>query len=146
MRSIASLFVLCALLLGLAPRARADAPLAAQDWMASGRHKKRIGAVLMATGGVIAVVGTGLMIGGSWNGDHHCHGQAYYWYDGGCADDALTIAGATTTALGIGTIIPGIFVYVEGGSEIDAGRRLMQQCGVVCWPGAAPPPPPLPPR
>jgi len=134
------------MLLIAAPRARAQEAASPADWLASGHHKKRIGIALMATGGAIAVVGTGLMIGGAWqHDDHACHGYDGYYdrygygygygYGGYCGNRALTIAGATTTALGIGTIIPGIFVYANGGAEIDEGRRLARQCGAFCWEG-----------
>lgn len=128
------------MLLIAAPGARAQEAPSAADWLASGHHKKRIGIALMATGGALAVVGTGLMIGGAWDHDDHaCHGYDGYYYDrygyGYCGNTALTVAGATTTALGIGTIIPGIFVYANGGAEIDEGRRLARQCGAFCWEG-----------
>lgn len=130
------------MLLIATPRARAEEAPSAADWLASGHHKKRIGLALMATGAAFAIAGTGLMIGGAWDHDDHaCHGYDGYSYDhygygyGYCGNRALTIAGATTTALGIGTIIPGIFVYVDGGREIDEGRRLARQCGAFCWQG-----------
>jgi hypothetical protein len=142
MKTSAPVLGACLMLLMAAPRARAEEAPSAADWLASGHHKKRIGIALMATGGAIAVVGTGLMIGGAWqHDDHFCHGYGGYYdrygagYDDHCGNRALTVAGATTTALGIGTIIPGIFVYANGGAEIDEGRRLARQCGAFCWEG-----------
>ncbi len=140
MRTSACAFIACLMLLAAAPPARAEEAPSPSDWLASGHHKKRIGLALMATGGAIAVVGTGLMIGGSWDHDGRgCWGghDGYYYdhYYGYCGNRALTVAGATTTALGIGTIIPGIFVYVDGGREIEEGRRLLRQCGATCWQG-----------
>lgn len=128
-------FAACLMLL-VVPHARAQEPASPSDWLVSGHHKKRIGLALMTTGGAIAVVGTGLMIGGSWDRDGHGCPAGYYYsdhYDGWCGDRALTVAGATTTALGIGAIIPGIFVYVDGGREIDEGRRQLRECGAFCW-------------
>ena len=139
MKTRACAFAACLMLLASSPRARAEEAASPSDWLASGHHKKRIGLALMATGGAIAIVGTGLMIGGSWDRDGRgCYGahDGHYYSDhyyGWCGDRALTVAGATTTALGIGTIIPGIFVYVDGGREIDEGRRLLRQCGAFCW-------------
>ena len=130
----------CLLLLSAAPHARAQALPSPEAWMASGHHKKRVGAALMITGGALVLAGTGLLVAGSWHGspcwggyDHGYHSYDY-GYGYGCGEDALTLAGATTTALGVGTIIPGIFVYADGGGDIDEGRRLAR-CRNFCWQG-----------
>jgi hypothetical protein len=130
------------------PRAWVPGPSAAQiDALeASGRRKKRVGAILMGTGGAIAVAGTALIIAGWWDDDGNCHrhyrgyydgyySDGYYsnsYYYGHCGDTALTIAGATTTLLGIGTIVPGIVLYINGGGDVDEARRL-RRCVGVCW-------------
>jgi hypothetical protein len=114
---------------------------------ASGRHKKRVGAILMGTGGAIALAGTALMIAGWWDDNGNCyrHYHGYkdgYYYDGyhsnsydygHCGNTALTIAGATTTLLGIGALVPGIVVYISGTGDVGDARRLRRQCAGVCW-------------
>lgn len=97
---------------------------------ADGHHKKRIGAILMGTGGGLALIGTGLMIAGAWHDDGHCHDYyyGYYYYDDHCGDTALTVAGATTTVIGLGALVPGIFIFVDGGQEVDAARRARARC------------------
>jgi hypothetical protein len=108
---------------------------------AAGRRKKRVGAILMGVGGSLALAGTGLMIAGVWHADEHCldrnhyhHGYYYDEYYGDCGDSALTIAGATTAALGIGALAPGIFIYVSGGSDVGEARRLRQRAFWCCRP------------
>jgi hypothetical protein len=108
---------------------------------AAGHHQKRIGAILMASGGGLALVGTGLMIAGAWSGDSHCYYNGsfgyYYGYYGGyydaCVNTALTVAGATTTLVGLGALIPGIVEYVNGGHDVDDARAMRQRCGSWCW-------------
>jgi hypothetical protein len=123
------------------PPPSSPTPLEIDAVEASGRHKKRIGAVLMATGGTLMLVGTGLIIGGTW--ENHCfanrgtayyNGRAYYYgHDGDCADSALTLAGATTTVLGVGALVPGIIEHVSGANDIDFARRVRRACSGVCW-------------
>lgn len=94
----------------------------------AGRRHKRVGAILLGTGGGIALVGVGLAIGGAWD-EHECgwyddYDYRYYHHHHGCGASALSIAGATTTLLGIGVIIPGIVEYVSGGGEVARARHL----------------------
>jgi hypothetical protein len=86
----------------------------------SGLHKKRVGAILIGAGSTIGAVGTGLTIAGWAEGDR-CDGRDDH---DRCHNSALVIAGATTTAVGLGAVIPGIVVYVRGGSELDRARNL----------------------
>jgi hypothetical protein len=122
----------------------AAAPTAAQvDALeAGGRHKKRIGAIVMAVGGAVVLGGMGLVIAGAWDRHDRCYGHYHdYGYDGryyssyygDCGNTALSIAGATTTVLGIGTLVPGIFIYVSGGADVEDARRLRQRCAGWCW-------------
>lgn len=113
---------------------------------AAGRRKKHIGVALMATGGALGLVGTGLAIAGAWHGnDRQCYGGYYYGssyagsyhyhsysYYSGCTDHALTTAGATTALIGVGALVPGIIEQV-GGSKLVERARLMRQCGGLCW-------------
>lgn len=91
----------------------------------AGRRRKRAGAILLGTGGAIAIVGTGLLIGGAWDDQGSCdwhtdhHHQHHH-----CGDSALSIAGATTTLVGLGAMIPGIVSYVSGGSDVARARRM----------------------
>jgi len=99
---------------------------------AAGRHKKRVGAILIASGSAILAAGTGLLIAGSWGDDCRAFGNGsrydahdgYYDHRGGCYDRSLSLAGATTSALGVGVLVPGIILYVSGGKEVDTARRL----------------------
>jgi hypothetical protein len=107
---------------------------------AHGRRKKRVGAILMGTGGAILAAGTALMIAGAWDrDDRRCYNNNGYYYSDGyyysnwCGDTALTVAGATTSILGIGALVPGIVIYVGGGSDVAEARRLRRACAGVCW-------------
>ena len=94
----------------------------------SGRRKKTIGAILMGVGSGIALIGTSLAIAGLWDDGNDCFRYSYdYYWRRGCGDEALTFAGATTTMLGVGTIVPGIILHIRGGSEVDQARRLRQR-------------------
>ena len=98
---------------------------------AAGRHKKRVGAILIASGSAILAAGTGLLIAGSWGDDCRVYGNGsryyvndgYYYSRAGCYDRSLSIAGATTSALGVGVLVPGIIIYVSGGKDVDTARR-----------------------
>ena len=101
---------------------------------ARGRHKKRVGMILMVSGGLIMGAGTALLIAGAADTDNHCFGRYHYadYYDtsgyyyrgytGGCSDRALSIAGATTTVLGLGALVPGVLEQVSGARDVDAAR------------------------
>lgn len=111
----------------------------AKELEASGRRKKRIGAVLMASGSALVLTGTGLLIAGAWHRDNQCYDRNYsyggyynrsYYY--GCGDDALEIAGVTTGLMGVGALVPGIIEYVGGARRVDLARRMLQ-CGAFCW-------------
>jgi hypothetical protein len=112
-------------------RARA-AGAGAHALEAAGRHKKRVGAILIASGSAILAAGTGLLIAGSWgddcrafgNGSRYDANDGYHDHRGGCYDRSLSLAGATTSALGVGVLVPGIIIYVSGGKEVDTARRL----------------------
>jgi hypothetical protein len=105
---------------------------------AAGRRKKRVGAVLMASGGALVLAGSGLLIAGTWHGNHQCYdrnrygGYYYHSYYYGCRDDALQLAGATTALVGVSALVPGIIEYVGGAGVVDRARRL-RQCGGFCW-------------
>jgi hypothetical protein len=106
----------------VAPPWPTPAEIDALEW--SGRHQKRVGAILIGSGSAIAIAGNALTIAGAWEGcDGHHHVDHH-----DCGDSALAIAGVTTTLVGIGAIVPGILTYVRGGSEIDRARRLRQSC------------------
>jgi len=95
------------------------------DWLeAAGRHKKRVGAILMATGSTLMVVGTALSIAGFWDHDQRCISYYYGPSNGWCHDSALTLAGATTTIVGVGALVPGIIEHVRGANEVDEAARL----------------------
>jgi hypothetical protein len=79
-----------------------------------GRRHRRVGAILLGAGAGIALVGSGLLIGGAW--DDHCDGHH------SCGTDALSFAGATTTLIGLGAMIPGIVFYIRGGGEVARAR------------------------
>lgn len=105
---------------------------------AVGRHKKRVGIALIASGGALVLAGSGLVIAGGWHGDHSCYDGNYYGgygyrsYDYGCGDDALTIAGVSTALLGGAALVPGIVEYI-GGGDVIRRARLLRQCGGFCW-------------
>lgn len=91
----------------------------------AGRRHKRLGAILMGTGGGIAAAGTALAIAGAWDDDDRCdwrHDGRHHHH--GCGDSALSIAGATTALLGVGVIVPGIVWYISGGHAVDRARYL----------------------
>jgi hypothetical protein len=100
----------------------------------AGRHKKRLGAVLMGIGSGIALAGTGMIIAGAWNENGYCGrhyyyrgGTYYYRYSGTyayCGESALTIAGVTTAIFGAAVIVPGALVYSNGGREVAQAHRL----------------------
>jgi hypothetical protein len=100
----------------------------------SGHHNEKIGAILMATGGALAVAGTAMWIAGDWHndcwdhhdGDHH-DGDHHDGHHDGCDTSALSIAGATTTFVGTAALVPGIVLYVHGASEVRHARRLQRQ-------------------
>jgi hypothetical protein len=121
---------------GAAPRARAQSQVlvpsaadadALEAW---GHRNKRVGITLMVAGSALAVAGTGLAIAGGWDHDDHCRTGFYVasnYYDRSvyyaCGDPALTVAGATTSLLGAGIVVPGIIFYVRGANEVDEARR-----------------------
>jgi hypothetical protein len=103
---------------------------------ADGRHKKRVGAILIAGGSAMLAVGSGMLIAGSWNDDCGAYGYSgvshyandgYRYHAGGCYDRPLSLAGATTSLLGASVLVPGIIVYVSGGRDVDATRRLRRR-------------------
>jgi hypothetical protein len=104
---------------------------------ALGRHKRRVGAALIASGSALVLAGGGLVIAGAWHGDHSCYGNGYYgygyhsYYDG-CGVDALTLSGVTTAVLGTAALLPGLIEYGTGGSLLLRARRL-RLCGGFCW-------------
>lgn len=108
---------------------------------AHGRHEKRIGVILIASGSAVLVAGTSLMIAGWWHHDDSCRQNYYYrgsyyysddGYYGGCSNRGLTLAGATTSVLGLGMLVPGIIEHVGGANDIEAARRL-RRCAGVYW-------------
>jgi hypothetical protein len=88
-----------------------------------GRRNKRTGAILMGTGGGIALIGTGLLIAGAESDscDHH---DDFFHHHHDCSDSALSLAGATTTLLGLAALIPGVVIYVDGGRDMAKARNL----------------------
>ena len=113
---------------------------------AGGRHQKRIGAILMGVGGGLALVGAGLAVGGAWHDDDsRCYGSSRYrryrsydsYYDN-CGTSALSIAGITTTVVGIAALVPGILVFVDGAGDVDAARRARRCYGVGLHPWLGP--------
>jgi hypothetical protein len=90
----------------------------------SGRHNKRVGAILLGTGGGIALIGTGLLIAAAWDDSDCVHHNDGFHHHIDCDHSALSIAGATTTLLGIGVLAPGVGIYVNGGSQVARARRL----------------------
>lgn len=112
---------------------------------ASGRHKKRVGAIVIGAGSALAVAGAGLMIAGAWDAGDHCHynrrdgsydydGYAYdHAYYGFCGNTSLYIAGATTSIVAAGTLVPGIIMYVSGGGDVDEAQRWRARCSRLCW-------------
>jgi hypothetical protein len=96
----------------------------------SGRHKKRTGAILMGAGGTVALVGTSLLIAGAWEDHGGCgwRGDGRYrdgrYHDRACSDTALSIAGVTTSLLGLGALVPGVILYASGAGDVDRARRL----------------------
>jgi hypothetical protein len=92
-----------------------------------GHERKRTGAILLGAGIGIAAIGTGLMIGGAWddNGCHHNHDSFdHHHQDFGCGVSALSIAGVTTTFIGVAAIIPGAFIFSDGARDVARARML----------------------
>jgi hypothetical protein len=88
----------------------------------AGRHNKRVGAILLGVGSAIAVTGTALAIAGWWDNGNACGCCDDHHHT--CGDSALSIAGATTTLLGLGALIPGVILYVSGVSDVNRALRL----------------------
>jgi len=88
--------------------------VAAQE--SSGRRYKKVGAALMGTGGAVALTGTGLWIGGE------ASQPCVAYSTGGCTWSSLSVAGASTAAVGTALIVSGVIVYVIGGRKMDRAR------------------------
>ena len=109
----------------------------------SGRHRKRLGVVFMASGGALVIAGSALVLAGAADRDDSCFGDdrardfryhgAYHSGGFGCSNEALTVAGLTTTLVGIGALVPGIIEYGHGAREVDGARRWRARCASICW-------------
>lgn len=86
-----------------------------------GLQNRRIGAILIGAGAGIAAVGTGLMIGGAW--ENGCHPHPYVVGER-CGASSLSIAGVTTTIIGVTAIIPGVFIFSDGARDVARARAL----------------------
>jgi hypothetical protein len=88
-----------------------------------GRHDARIGGVLMAAGGTVALMGTGLLIAGDW--EEHCSGVFHHHHDDhGCGSSVMAIMGATTALAGTALFAPGLILLIHGSRDSAHARAL----------------------
>ncbi len=106
-----------------------------------GRHRRMTGIALMATGSALVVAGVALGIAGWYDVDNRCRRYYYYngyadrygYYDryGWCGNEALAIAGATTSLLGVGVLAAGVPIYLAGNAQVRRARWLQHQLSLV---------------
>ena len=94
-----------------------------------GRNKLIGGNILLATGGALAISGTGLAIASLFvdnNGScgtfdtHHADGI----HHGSCGNAALAVSGGTMVLLGAAAIVPGSFMRDHGRRDLAAAQQM----------------------
>jgi hypothetical protein len=107
----------------------------------SGHEKKTAGAVLQASGGVVAFTGVVLLVAASWADDGACaRNDDQRWavqsFTSGspsgsrstsppsCGDNGLAMAGGLTLVLGVAMILPGVAITRSGIGDLERAHEL----------------------
>ncbi len=98
-------------------------PTAIESLEHRGRHNEQLGGILMAAGGTVALLGTGLWIAGDW--EEHCSGTfSHHHDDHGCGSSVMSISGATLAFAGTAVFVPGLILLINGSHDVAHARAL----------------------